>query len=140
MAALEVGMRAHSRHESVVVMFVYLSRPCTSACAQPCGCCWLAVQMYVSVVAAVQPPSLVSHPAGAPMCVRRPAHSTQHGTFNSGPPLSRRPLDGTPAVIWDALRAACDADVATARTILDSAGVIVAAPDMSVCYDEQGSK
>lgn len=44
------------------------------------------------------------------------------------------------AVIWDALHAACEADQATARTILESAGVIVAAPDMSVCYDVQGWK
>lgn len=45
-----------------------------------------------------------------------------------------------PAVIWDALKAACEADLETARTILDSAGVIVAAADMSICYDERGRK
>ncbi|PRW57718.1 ubiquitin domain-containing 1-like [Chlorella sorokiniana] len=50
------------------------------------------------------------------------------------------PHYGGARVIWDALRAACDADVATARTILESADIIVAAPDMSVCYDVQGRK
>ena len=45
-----------------------------------------------------------------------------------------------PAVIWEALRAACEADLETARIILDSAGVIVAAVDMTICYDERGRK
>ena len=42
------------------------------------------------------------------------------------------------AVIWDALRAACDADLATAKVILESAGVVVASDNMTVCYDERG--
>lgn len=42
-------------------------------------------------------------------------------------------------MIWDALRAACEADIATARTIIDSAGIIVSADDMSICYDERGT-
>lgn len=42
------------------------------------------------------------------------------------------------AVIWDALKAACESDLATAKVIVESAGIIVAAEDMSVCYDERG--
>ena len=42
-------------------------------------------------------------------------------------------------MIWDALKAACEADLQTARVILDSAGVVVASDDMSVCYDERGA-
>lgn len=50
------------------------------------------------------------------------------------------PHYGGDRVIWEALKAACEADLGTARIILDSAGVIVAAADMSICYDERGSK
>ncbi|EFN57096.1 hypothetical protein CHLNCDRAFT_15068, partial [Chlorella variabilis] len=50
------------------------------------------------------------------------------------------PHYGGDRVIWDALRAACEADLETARIILDSAGVIVAAADMTICYDERGRK
>lgn len=42
------------------------------------------------------------------------------------------------AEIWDALKAAVEADLPTARLIIDSAGVIVMTEDMGVCYDEQG--
>lgn len=42
--------------------------------------------------------------------------------------------------IWDALRAAAEADVSLAQTIIDSAGIIVQAPDLTVCYDERGAK
>jgi hypothetical protein len=43
------------------------------------------------------------------------------------------------AVIWDALKATCEApDPETARLIVDSAGIIVGKPDMTVCYDERG--
>ena len=42
------------------------------------------------------------------------------------------------AVIWDALKAACDADLPTAKVILESAGVVVASDNMTVCYDERG--
>lgn len=42
------------------------------------------------------------------------------------------------AVIWDALKAACEADQETCKLIIESAGIIVAAPDMTICYDERG--
>lgn len=40
--------------------------------------------------------------------------------------------------IWDALRAAAEADISLAQTIVDSAGIIVQAADLTVCYDERG--
>ena len=41
--------------------------------------------------------------------------------------------------IWDALRAAAtEADLTLAQTIVDSAGIIVSNPDLTVCYDERG--
>ena len=46
----------------------------------------------------------------------------------------------TGAVIWDALKAACDADLATAKVILESAGVVVASDNMTICYDERGTR
>lgn len=42
------------------------------------------------------------------------------------------------AVIWDALKAAAASDLGTAAVILDSAGIVVSAEDMTVCYDERG--
>ncbi|KAK1258603.1 hypothetical protein QJS04_geneDACA023371 [Acorus gramineus] len=42
--------------------------------------------------------------------------------------------------IWDALRAAAEADLTLAQAIVDSAGVIVASSDMTTCYDERGAK
>ncbi|KXZ42686.1 hypothetical protein GPECTOR_124g486 [Gonium pectorale] len=42
--------------------------------------------------------------------------------------------------IWDALKAACEADPDTCKLLIESAGIIVAAPDMTVCYDERGFK
>ncbi|CAN4082196.1 unnamed protein product [Withania somnifera] len=42
--------------------------------------------------------------------------------------------------IWDALRAAAEADISLAQTIVGSAGIIVQAPDLTVCYDERGAK
>jgi len=42
------------------------------------------------------------------------------------------------AEIWDALRAAAEADLNLAQTFLDSAGVIIASADMTTCYDERG--
>lgn len=46
-----------------------------------------------------------------------------------------------PAVIWDAIKAACEAeDMATTRLILETAGVIVARADMTVMYDERGAR
>lgn len=41
-------------------------------------------------------------------------------------------------VIWDALKAACEADLQTAVLIVETAGVIVSVPDMSTCFDERG--
>lgn len=40
--------------------------------------------------------------------------------------------------IWDAIHAAAEADIELAQAIVDSAGVIVHKPDMTVCYDESG--
>ncbi len=41
-------------------------------------------------------------------------------------------------VIWDALKAACEADLQTASLIVNSAGIIVTVQDMSTCFDERG--
>ncbi|KAF5780799.1 putative Ubiquitin domain-containing protein 1/2 [Helianthus annuus] len=51
------------------------------------------------------------------------------------------PHHGGKKEIWDAIHAAAEeADIELAQTILDSAGVIVHKPDMTVCYDETGTK
>ncbi|KAI5059224.1 hypothetical protein GOP47_0025543 [Adiantum capillus-veneris] len=42
--------------------------------------------------------------------------------------------------IWDALRAASEAELSLAQLIVDSAGVIVTSDDLSTCYDERGAK
>ncbi|CAA0817810.1 Ubiquitin domain-containing protein [Striga hermonthica] len=42
--------------------------------------------------------------------------------------------------IWDALQAAVEADLSLAQAIVDSAGVIVQNPDLTICYDERGAK
>lgn len=42
--------------------------------------------------------------------------------------------------IWDALRVAAESDLALAQTIVDSAGIIISNPDMTLCYDERGAK
>ncbi|KMS96694.1 hypothetical protein BVRB_8g200000 [Beta vulgaris subsp. vulgaris] len=42
--------------------------------------------------------------------------------------------------IWDALRAAAEAELSMAQTIIDSAGVIVQNPDLTLCYDERGAR
>jgi hypothetical protein len=42
--------------------------------------------------------------------------------------------------IWDALRAAAEADIHLAQAIVDSAGIIVQSEDLSTCYDERGAK
>ncbi|XP_058221457.1 uncharacterized protein LOC131331495 isoform X2 [Rhododendron vialii] len=42
--------------------------------------------------------------------------------------------------IWDALRAAAEADLTLAQAIVDSAGVIVQSADLTICYDERGAK
>ena len=41
--------------------------------------------------------------------------------------------------IWEALRAAAEADPDLAQTIVESAGVIVQGADLSICYDERGT-
>lgn len=40
--------------------------------------------------------------------------------------------------IWDALKAATEADLSLAQAIIDSAGIIVSNPDLSLCYDALG--
>lgn len=50
------------------------------------------------------------------------------------------PFYGGDRVIWDALKGACEADPETAKIIIQSAGIIVSKPDMTVCYDERGAK
>ncbi|DBB11354.1 TPA: hypothetical protein ACH3X3_006776 [Trebouxia sp. C0006] len=50
------------------------------------------------------------------------------------------PHYGGDRVIWDALKAACEADLQTASLIVNSAGIIVTVQDMSTCFDERGSK
>lgn len=50
------------------------------------------------------------------------------------------PHYGGDQVIWDALKAACEADLQTASLIVNSAGIIVTVQDMSTCFDERGSK
>lgn len=42
--------------------------------------------------------------------------------------------------IWDALRVAAEADLGLAQAIVDGAGVIVQNPDLTICYDERGSR
>lgn len=42
--------------------------------------------------------------------------------------------------IWDALKAACEAEKGLAQAIVDSANIFVDRPDLSVCYDERGAK
>ncbi|KAH7568729.1 hypothetical protein ACOSP7_011764 [Xanthoceras sorbifolium] len=42
--------------------------------------------------------------------------------------------------IWDALKAAAEAELSFAQAIVDSAGVIVQDDDLTVCYDERGAK
>ncbi|XP_050215987.1 uncharacterized protein LOC126667066 isoform X1 [Mercurialis annua] len=47
---------------------------------------------------------------------------------------------GTKAEIWDALRAAGEAELSLAQAIVESAGVIAQNADLTVCYDERGAK
>ena len=42
--------------------------------------------------------------------------------------------------IWDALRAAGEADLTLAQAIVDSAGVIAQNADLTICYDERGKE
>ncbi|XP_060190063.1 uncharacterized protein LOC132619117 [Lycium barbarum] len=42
--------------------------------------------------------------------------------------------------IWDALRAAAEANLELAQAIVDSAGIIAQNTDMTVCFDESGTK
>ncbi|TYJ34358.1 hypothetical protein E1A91_A05G162900v1 [Gossypium mustelinum] len=47
---------------------------------------------------------------------------------------------GRKAEIWDALRAAAEAELILAQAIIDIAGVIVQNDDLTICYDERGAK
>ncbi|CAN8267389.1 unnamed protein product [Cochlearia groenlandica] len=42
--------------------------------------------------------------------------------------------------IWEALKAAAEADLKLAQTIIDSAGVIVQSRDLTLCWDERGAR
>ncbi|XP_072993916.1 uncharacterized protein [Typha latifolia] len=42
--------------------------------------------------------------------------------------------------IWDALRAAAEADLNLAQVIVETAGIIVSSADIALCYDEKGAK
>ncbi|XP_047330756.1 ubiquitin domain-containing protein 1-like isoform X2 [Impatiens glandulifera] len=42
--------------------------------------------------------------------------------------------------IWDALRAAAEADITLSQAIVESAGIIVQSADLTICYDERGAK
>ncbi|KAJ4878136.1 Ubiquitin domain-containing protein [Raphanus sativus] len=42
--------------------------------------------------------------------------------------------------IWDALRAAAEAELILAQTIIDSAGIIVQNCDLTLCWDERGAR
>ena len=45
------------------------------------------------------------------------------------------------AEIWTALKAACEApDFDTCKVIIEAADIIVASPNMRVCYDQRGAK
>lgn len=50
------------------------------------------------------------------------------------------PHYGGNKLIWDALKAASKKPLSQAIIIIESAGIIVAAEDMTVCYDERGSR
>ncbi|KAL8507648.1 hypothetical protein ACS0TY_018258 [Phlomoides rotata] len=41
--------------------------------------------------------------------------------------------------IWDALRAAAEADPTLAQAIVESAGILLHNPDMTLCFDERGN-
>jgi hypothetical protein len=52
-----------------------------------------------------------------------------------------QPHYGGSREIWDALKAVCETeDMETAKLIIESAGIIMASPDMTMCYDERGAK
>ncbi|GAX82502.1 hypothetical protein CEUSTIGMA_g9929.t1 [Chlamydomonas eustigma] len=52
-----------------------------------------------------------------------------------------QPHYGGSREIWDALKAVCEAeDMETAKVIIESAGIIIASPDMTLCYDERSAK
>merc|ERR1711937_897302 len=50
------------------------------------------------------------------------------------------PHYGGEPVIWDALKVATATDIESAKLILEAADVIIAEPDLSVCYDQKGRK
>ena len=65
-----------------------------------------------------------------------------HNTARHTPPslANNTKRAQSPSEIWDALKAAAGADLGTARLLIESAGIIVARPDMTVCYDERGAR
>lgn len=44
------------------------------------------------------------------------------------------------SVIWDTLKAVAETDLQQGKVLLETAGIIVAATDMSVFYDELGKR
>ncbi|XP_075488487.1 uncharacterized protein LOC142527538 isoform X1 [Primulina tabacum] len=50
------------------------------------------------------------------------------------------PHNGGTKEIWDALREAAEADPTVAQAILDNAGIIAHNPDMTVCFDGEGTR
>lgn len=50
------------------------------------------------------------------------------------------PHYGGNKLIWDALKAASQKPLSEAVVIIESAGIIVAAEDLTVCYDSRGSR
>lgn len=90
---------------------------------------------------------------------RAPVNSTNNvgklvrPKWKSDKPMTKKQLDELKAVfwdtephyggnklIWDALKAASQAPLSEAIIIIESAGIIVAAEDMTICYDVRGSR
>ncbi|KAG2689329.1 hypothetical protein I3760_09G134200 [Carya illinoinensis] len=68
-----------------------------------------------------------------------PHYGGQKG-LQEGPTLQSIPTASGSKEIWEALRAATEADLTLAQVIVDSAGVIVQSADLTICYDERGAK
>uniref|UniRef100_A0A453FGC8 DC-UbP/UBTD2 N-terminal domain-containing protein n=1 Tax=Aegilops tauschii subsp. strangulata TaxID=200361 RepID=A0A453FGC8_AEGTS len=60
--------------------------------------------------------------------------------WDTTPHYGGQKVDFIDTKIWDALRAAAEADLSLAQPIVDSAGIIVSNSDMTLCYDERGAK
>lgn len=85
--------------------------------------------------------------------VGRPNSTHTPPKWTSDKPLTRADLNkmreefwdtsphyGGDRVIWDALKGAAESDASTSKLILDSAGIVIGPPDLTVCYDERGAK